>query len=243
MHVICLWCIRESRRSNTKSDDRLNECNPPENQKKVRKAIKNNAKVPIHLYRSSPNPKRSITLIKRGILHSHRTLHRQMFDPTSYHFPFTTVTGLSPLFLFSRLSNSSLNNSSSWVLNPLTFRVSSTNKLAMRGCSGPTGTTPVVSLMTSNISLISLPSSRYVRNEWSDHAGNVVLSEELGGLISMSFSGRGAGLKSRGKEDAEVASVASSSDMLCAVRMLDFSGCESGRLFSGLGVEIGELVS
>lgn len=71
----------------------------------------------------------------------------------------------------------------------------------MIGCSGPTGTTPVVSLITRSISLISLPSSRYVRSEESDQAGNVALSDETGGDVSMSFVGIGAGLEGGGIED------------------------------------------
>lgn len=110
------------------------------------------------------------------------------------------------------------------------------------GCSGPTGTTPVVSLMTRSISRISLPSSRYVRNEESDQAGSDVLSDETGGDVSISFDGTGAGREGGGIEAVgeRVGEEAS------AARVLDrspFGGVVVEGLSSGVGVDTGEGVS
>lgn len=54
---------------------------------------------------------------------------------------------------------------------------------------------------------MSLPSSRYVRREWSDHAGSDVLSDEFGGDVSISLCGTGAGREGGGIDEADVGSV------------------------------------
>jgi hypothetical protein len=101
--------------------------------------------------------------------------------------------------------------------------------------------------MTTSMSLISLPSSRYVRSDESDHAGRFVLSDESGGDVSMSFWGIGAGREGGGIVSGNVVGGASrvgEGEVLgCKVERPVVLDCEVEGLSSGVGVEMGELVS
>lgn len=86
---------------------------------------------------------------------------------------------------------------------------------------------------------MSLPSSRYVRNEASDHAGRVVLSEDTGGETSISLVGIGAGREGGGI----VFDVGGVTLAECEADRLGFPGPVVDGLSSGVGVDTGELVS
>lgn len=88
----------------------------------------------------------------------------------------------------------------------------------------------------------SVPSSRYVRSDESDQAGSDELSEDGGGDGSISFVGMGAGRDGGGIEEG-ASNVGEGEETGREAERLGLFGALVEGLSSGVGVDIGELVS
>ena len=95
--------------------------------------------------------------------------------------------------------------------------------------------------MTNSISLISLPSSKYVRNDAADNAGREMHSDDCC-EVSICFVGTGAG-RDGGGIDGAVSDVGDGEPVGQDAVMLGLDGAFVEGLSSDDGVEMGEVVS